>query len=116
MAPKSRRGIAGNTGCGQRRWELDYAAHLDGKVLPGGEVAGDKFTWVKVNLSPALKTRLSAAKRAKIVLCPHRAGKLLAKELRGKKLDFKVKLKAVFELKLPELSDEFAKSLGKLPV
>ncbi len=35
------------------------------------------------------------------------------KNLAGQKADFKVKMMAVFELKLPEINDDFAKSLGK---
>ena len=34
-------------------------------------------------------------------------------DMRGKKLDFKVNLKEVFERKLPEMNDEFAGALGK---
>jgi len=35
------------------------------------------------------------------------------KELAGKKIDFKVKMRAVKEMKLPEANDEFAKNLGQ---
>ena len=35
------------------------------------------------------------------------------KDLAGKKIDFKVKMRAVKQIKLPELNDEFVKSLGK---
>jgi len=34
------------------------------------------------------------------------------KQLAGKKIDFKVKIKEIFELKLPELNDFFAQNLG----
>jgi len=34
------------------------------------------------------------------------------KELQGKPLDIKIKLKELFELELPEINDEFAKNLG----
>jgi len=35
------------------------------------------------------------------------------KEFRGKPLDFKVKMKGVFQVEMPEINDEFAQSLGK---
>lgn len=35
------------------------------------------------------------------------------KELQGKPLDFKVKMKGVFRVDMPEINDEFAQSLGK---
>ncbi|MCX6764642.1 MAG: trigger factor [Candidatus Nealsonbacteria bacterium] len=37
----------------------------------------------------------------------------IKKEIAGKEVSFRVKMKSIFKMELPELNDEFAKSLGK---
>lgn len=94
--------------------EIDYAASIDGKILPGGEIAGDTFTLGEGKFIPGFEDNLAGRKEGEDLSFALTAPEnYWQKEIRGKKIDFKVKIKGIFELKLPEANDEFAKSLGK---
>jgi trigger factor len=94
--------------------EIDFRAVMDGKPLPGGEVAGDTFTLGEGKFIPGFEDNVAGHKEGEeIKFAVTAPTDYWQKDLQGKKLDFTVKLKGVFEMHLPEANDEFAKSLGK---
>ena len=93
--------------------EVDFEARVGGVKLEGGEsrnhplVLGESkfisgFDEQVENMSTGESKNFSLTAPADFA----QAG------LRGKKIDFKVTLKAVYELALPEINDQFAASLG----
>ncbi len=94
--------------------EVDFETKLDGKILDGGKVEGDKFELGEGKFIPGFEEKLESHKEGDVVEFSLTApSDYWNKDLQGKKLDFKVTIKAVFDSQLPEVNDDFAKSLGK---
>ncbi|MEA2113506.1 MAG: trigger factor [Patescibacteria group bacterium] len=96
------------------RLEIDFESALDGaKVENGG---GKKYPLIigESNFVPGFEDNLIGLKEGEeknfSVIFPEKYPK---KELAGKNVDFKVKVNLVQKVELPELNDEFAKSLGQ---
>lgn len=94
--------------------EVDIATASEGKDIGHGKIEGDRFELGNGKYIPGFEEKVAG----------HKAGEELKftltappdywkKDLRDKKLDFEVKLKAVFEAQMAEANDDFAKSLGK---
>ncbi len=94
--------------------EVDIATTSDGKDIGNGRMEGDKFELGSGKFIPGFEDKIENHKEGEELKFSLTApDDYWKKDLRGKKIDFEVKLKAVFESQMPELNDDFAKSLGK---
>ncbi len=94
--------------------DIDITIEHDGKPVPGGDIKHDKFELGEGKFIPGFEEKVIGHKDGEEVEFSITAPlNYWQKEFAGKKLDFKVKINTVFELTIPEASDEFAKSLGK---
>jgi len=93
--------------------KLDLKLQKDGKDLENGDVKDYSFVIGKQAPMPGLSDNLKGAKSGDEKEFSHTYPKEhYDKNLAGKKIDFKAKIKDVYEITLPELNDEFAKSFG----
>jgi len=96
------------------RVEIDFETRLDGIKLEKGESRDHPVILGEGNFLPGFEDAVSGMKSGE-----EKEFSLSApdnwhdKNMAGKKIDFKAKMKSVQERKVPELTDEFAKSLGK---
>ncbi|MDE2001227.1 MAG: trigger factor [Patescibacteria group bacterium] len=94
--------------------DIDFAGFADGKPLDGTEGKADNFVLGEGKFIPGFEEHLIGRKEKDIVEFPITFPKDYWKEdMRNRKVDFKVTVHGVFERELPELNDEFAKSIGK---
>lgn len=93
---------------------IDYEIRRGGVLVENGILTNQRLIIGENRLLPDFEKELIGMEEGKeknfSVVCPDNFWK---KELRGKPLDFKVKMKEIFKVELPELNDDFAKSLGK---
>lgn len=91
----------------------DIEGFSEGKPVAGSKIKGDRFILGEGHFLPGFEEQL----------INHKAGEELGfsitapsdyweTSLRNKPIDFKVKINEVFNREMPELNDEFAKSLG----
>ncbi len=93
--------------------EVDFEVRKDGVKLEGGESRNHPVKIGDGKFIPGFEDELVGLKEGDKKSFSLTAPKdYFKKDLAGKKLDFKVKVNAVFEIQKPELTDEFAKSLG----
>lgn len=87
----------------------------DGKPVAGGNLSKEKFVLGKGRFLAGLEEQLvgKLANPEPIKFSLDTGADYWQENLRNKKLDFEIVLEAVYERELPELSDEFAKTLGK---
>jgi trigger factor len=90
--------------------EIEYQS----PQLENNKIFEDKFIFGKANVAPGFEENLEEMKKDEqkefnIVFPKEHNNKMLA----GKNIAFKVKIKSVQKMELPELNDEFAKKLGK---
>jgi len=96
------------------RVEVDFEVSEEGKVIDGGISKNHPITIGGKNFIPGFEEELIGMKRGEEKKFSLIAPKDFAnKSVAGKKLDFKVALRGVKKIKLPELNDDFAKSVGK---
>src|SRR3989344_1495889 len=96
------------------RVEVDFEVSEEGKVIDGGISKNHPITIKLQNFIPGFEEELIGMKRGEEKKFSLIAPKDFAnKSVAGKKLDFKVALRGVKKIKLPELNDDFAKSVGK---
>jgi trigger factor len=92
---------------------IDYEGTIDGKSFEGGSAEGASIEIGSGGYLPGFEDQLKGARpgdaRELHVTFPADYG---ATELQGKSAVFAVRVKAVQKRETPELSDEFAKSLG----
>lgn len=94
--------------------EMEYVGLRDGKVVNQMSNENDKFVLGEGKFIPGFEENLANHKGGESVEFSVTFPKDYWEEsLRDKKVDFKVKIKGVFSRELPELTDEFAKSMGK---
>lgn len=93
--------------------EIDFSVLIDGKIIEGGESKNHPMVIGKGVFIPGFEENLigmSAGEEKEFELSfPAEYHK---KDLAGKKATFKVKVNLVQERQVPEINDEFAKSLG----
>lgn len=93
--------------------DVDIEGFSDGKLIPGSKIKNDRFILGQGHFLPGFEKEILG----------HKAGENLnfslvvpvdywQEDLRNKKIDFKVKINAVFKREVPELNDEFSKGLG----
>lgn len=94
--------------------EIDYEIRQEGVKIEDGEIKGYKFIVGETKFIPGFEENLLGLKENEEKNFSLKAPTpFWKKTLEGKKLDFKVKIKEVFRVELPEANDEFARSLGK---
>jgi trigger factor len=93
---------------------LDYEIRSGGIQVENGQVKDEKIVLGENKLLPDFEKNImgmsEGEEKSFSVVAPSDFWK---EDLRGKSLDFKTKLKELFRVEIPELNDEFAKSLGK---
>lgn len=93
--------------------EVKITAKADGKEIPGAQFQGDRFILGKSQFMQGFDEKLIGKKEGETTSFSLMAGKdYWHKDLQGKTIDFTVEIKGVFERKVPELNDEFVRSLG----
>lgn len=94
--------------------EVDYEIRSGGVKIENGEIKDQKIILGEGKFIPGFEEKLIGPKedeeKSFSLLVPSDFWKI---ELREKLLDFRVKVKGVFKVEMPELNDDFAKSSGK---
>lgn len=96
------------------RVEVDFEVRENGDLIEGGESKNHPVVIGKNNFVPGFEEQLIGLKKGE-----HKEFSLIAPKdfansaVAGKKLDFKVTVQDVKKVSLPEVNDEFAKTLGK---
>lgn len=93
--------------------EVDFEARLGGVKIEGGESKNHPVKIGEKKFIPGFEDQIKEMKVGEekdfTLLVPEN---YFQKNLAGKNLDFHVKLNNLFEVSLPELNDDFAKSVG----
>ncbi len=93
--------------------EVDFELRVDGVKIEGGDSKNHPVTLGEGKFIPGFEDNIEGMKAGEVKEFSVNAPKdYFKKDLAGKKMDFKVTLKSVLEVQLPNLDDEFAKSLG----
>ena len=94
--------------------ELDVSLFLDGIPVDGGQGKKQQIVIGEKMFVPGFEEKLIGAKagETKEFQLPY-PKEYHQKNLAGRNIDFKVSVKAVYQIDLTELNDEFAQSLGK---
>lgn len=94
--------------------EIDFEVGADGQPVEGGKSENHPFILGKGNFIPGFEEQLKGLKKGEgkefSLVAPQ---DYYQKSLAGKKLDFKVTVKSVKTVIIPELDENFVKSLGK---
>ena len=94
--------------------DIDFAGFADGKALDGTSGKADNFVLGEGKFIPGFEENLLNHKEGESVeFSVTFPGDYWKEDMRNKKVDFKAKIHGVFNRELPELTDEFAKTLGK---
>lgn len=94
--------------------DIDFSGFLDGKPLDGASGKADGFILGEGKFVPGFEDNLYGHKEGdKLEFSVNFPKDYWKEDLRGKNIDFKVEIKGVFDREMPELNDEFVKSLGK---
>lgn len=93
--------------------EIDFVGRLGGEEFPGGKGEGYDLELGSGTFIPGFEDQLIGAKAGDVttvtVTFPE---DYHAKDLAGKEAEFEVTVKELKEAKVPEINDEFAKSVG----
>ncbi len=96
------------------RLEVDFEVKEKGVLIEDGASSNHPVVIGKENFIPGFEDQLIGLKKGETKEFSLTAPKDFAnKTIAGKKLDFSVTIKDIKKVTLPELTDEFAKSLGK---
>lgn len=94
--------------------DIDFTGFLDGKPLDGASGKADGFILGEGKFVPGFEDNLYGRKEGdKPEFSVNFPEDYWKEDLRGKKIDFKVEIKGIFDRQVPELNDDFVKSLGK---
>src|SRR3989338_11488311 len=94
--------------------EIDFEVGTGGQPVEGGKSENHPFVLGKGNFIPGFEDQLVGLKKGEIKeFSLETPNDYYQKSLAGKKLDFKVTVKSVKTVLVPELNDDFIKSLGK---
>lgn len=93
--------------------EVDVKTYVEGKAVPGSELKGDRFVLGEGRFIAGFDDKLANHSEGETLDFSITAGDdYWNKDLRGKPVEFKVKIDGVFARQLPELNDDFARGLG----
>ena len=94
--------------------DIDFAGFADGKALDGTSGKADSFVLGEGKFIPGFEKNLLGHKEGDVVeFTVTFPGDYWKEDMHNKKVDFKVNVHGVFNRELPELTDEFVKTLGK---
>ncbi|MBI3046248.1 MAG: trigger factor [Candidatus Harrisonbacteria bacterium] len=94
--------------------DLDFSGFVDGKPLDGASGKADNFVLGEGKFIKGFEENLIGHKEGEhLEFSVNFPADYWKKELQNQKVDFQADLKGVFERELPELTDDFVKSLGK---
>lgn len=94
--------------------DIDFTGTADGKTPDGLSGKNEQFILGRGKFVPGFEEHIAGRKEGdNFEFSVDFPQDYWNPDLKGKKADFKVSLKSVFERELPVLTDEFAKSLGK---
>ena len=94
--------------------EIDFEVGAAGQPIEGGKSENHPFVLGKGNFMPGFEEQLLGLKKGEAKEFSLEAPKdYYQKSLAGKKLDFKIKVKALKTVTIPELNSDFIKSLGR---
>lgn len=93
--------------------EIDFVGRLDGEEFAGGKGEGYDLELGSDSFIPGFEEQLvGAAPGDKVTVTVTFPAEYHAKDLAGRDAEFEVVVKALKQSKIPDLSDEFAKSAG----
>src|SRR3989344_5549405 len=93
--------------------EIDFEVATDDQPIEGGKSENHPFVLGKGNFIPGFEEQLLGLKKGEAKEFSLEAPKdYYQKNLAGKRLDFKIKVKSVKTVTVPELNNDFIKSLG----
>lgn len=94
--------------------EIDFEVGIGGQPVEGGKSENHPFVLGKGNFIPGFEEQLIGLKKSEAKEFSLEAPKdYYQKNLAGQKLDFKVIVKSVKTVLIPELNEDFIKSLGR---
>jgi len=94
--------------------QMDYEIRSDGVKIENGDIKNQKFILGEGKFLPGFEENLIGSKENEEKEFSLSApADFWKKKLRGRILDFKVKIKGIFKVELPELNNEWVRSLGK---
>jgi trigger factor len=94
--------------------EVDFEVRENGTIIEGGESKNHPLVIGKNNFIPGFEDQLVGMKKGETKEFSLTAPQDFAnKDVAGKKLDMKVTIQKIQEVKLPELNDALAQKLGK---
>ena len=94
--------------------EVEFSGSVDGKLLDGTSGKSDQFILGEGKFIAGFEEHIIGYKAGEnLEFSVNFPKDYWKKDLRDKKVDFKVKVEEVFDRQLPELNDEFVKGLGK---
>ncbi|MBI5147900.1 MAG: trigger factor [Parcubacteria group bacterium] len=92
---------------------VSFSGFIGGKPVGDSVNRSDRFVLGEGRFMPGFEENLAGKKEGEETKFSLTApADYQEEDLRGKKIDFEVKISGVFERELPELNDEFAKNLG----
>ncbi len=93
--------------------EASIESFTGGKLIQGGKLDGDRFILGESRFLPGFDDQLVNHKEGEILNFSLTApADYWQKDLQGRQIDFKIKIRGVFKRELAELNDDFAKGLG----
>jgi len=93
--------------------EVDFEVRVEGVKIEGGDSKNHPVALGEGKFIPGFEDNIEGMKAGETKEFTLKAPKdYFKKDLAGKEMSFKVTLNSVLEVQLPELDDEFAKSLG----
>lgn len=96
------------------RVEIDFLVKKEGVTVDGGESKQHPLVLGEGHFIPGFEDNLIGLKEGEVKNFSLTApADYRDKNLAGHKVDFEVKMNSVYERKLPDLTDDFAKSLGR---
>lgn len=93
--------------------EVDIKSLVEGKPIAGGELKGDRFVLGESRFIPGFDEELLNHREGETLKFSIKAREdYWQKNLRGKTIDFEVRILGVFDRELPDLNSDFIKGLG----
>lgn len=96
--------------------EIDFVGTVDKVALEGGSAKGYKLVLGDKQMIPGFEEEVVGMKAGEEKTFKINFPKDYKQDLAGREAEFNVTVQTVFERKLPELNDEFAKGLGQQDV
>ena len=93
--------------------QVSFEGMVDGKPLPGAGAQNDRFVLGESRFLPGFDAHLEGKRAGETAAFPLAVpANHWKQELRGKVIDFKANVRAVYDRKLPDLTDDFVRGLG----